>query len=138
VHHRIHRAGRHHDGQETRQHRSNSPPDHVILLVLPMRRTRFPHFDTALFGSWFLLLASCAGPNELARQAGAPGFWRGLLHGILAPVTFLISLFSDQVSMYEVHNSGHWYDLGFLVGLCAVLGGSAARRAAFKPKPPKA
>jgi len=86
----------------------------------------------------FLLLASCAGPNELAGPPGTAGFWRGLLHGILAPITFLISLFTDRVSMYEVHNSGRWYDLGFLVGICAVLGGSAARRAAFRPRKPQA
>ena len=86
--------------------------------------------------AFFLLLASCAGPNELIGHPGAAGFWRGLLHGILAPITFLISLFTGQVSMYEVHNSGAWYDFGFLVGLCAVLGGSAARRAAFKKQQP--
>lgn len=96
-----------------------------------MRRTRPRRFDIAFF---LLFLASCAGPNDLAGHPGAAGFWRGLLHGILAPITFLISLFTDRVAMYEVHNSGHLYDLGFLVGLCAVLGGSAARRAAFRPK----
>lgn len=100
--------------------------------MLTTARTR-----TSIAAALLLLLASCAGPNELARQAGAPGFWRGLLHGILAPITFLIGLFTDQVSMYEVHNSGHWYDFGFLIGICAVLGSGAARRAAFKPKPPQ-
>lgn len=88
-----------------------------------------------------LLLASCAGPSELAGHpdaAGATaGFWRGLLHGILAPITFLVSLFTDRVSMYEVHNAGAWYDFGFLVGLCAVLGG-AARRGAFRQRKPPA
>jgi len=88
--------------------------------------------------SFLLILMSCAGPNELAGHPGAAGFWRGLLHGILAPITFLISLFTDRASMYEVHNSGAWYDFGFLVGLCAVLGGSAARRAAFRKPPPPA
>jgi hypothetical protein len=82
-----------------------------------------------------LLLAawSCAGANDLAGHPNASGviagFWRGLWHGLVAPITFLVSLFTDRVSMYEVHNSGAWYDLGFLMGLCAVLGGGAARRA---------
>jgi hypothetical protein len=83
-------------------------------------------------------LASCAGANELAGTAGAAGFWRGLLHGIIAPITFLVSLFTDRVSMYEVHNSGGWYDFGFLMGIFAVLGGGAVRRAAFRQKPPQA
>jgi hypothetical protein len=101
-----------------------------------MRRTKALKFDIAFFQ--LALLLSCAGPNDLAGHPGAAGFWRGLLHGILAPITFLISLFTDKVSMYEVHNAGGWYDFGFLVGICAVLGSSAARRAAFKQKPPAA
>jgi hypothetical protein len=30
------------------------------------------------------------------------GFWLGLWHGIICPVTFLISLFNDNVNIYEV------------------------------------
>jgi hypothetical protein len=108
-----------------------------------MRRTEPADFDMALRRLSilaFALLLSCAGPNDLAGHLDAAGvtagFWRGLLHGVLAPITFLISLFTDRVSMYEVHNSGHWYDFGFLIGICAVLGGGAARRRAFRPPQP--
>jgi hypothetical protein len=41
-------------------------------------------------------------------------------------------LFSDNVSMYEVHNNGNWYNFGFLLGVGTVWGGggggAAARR----------
>lgn len=75
-----------------------------------------------------VLLAGCApGPNTAAGEAGADGeiagFWNGLWHGIIAPVTFVISLFRDAVSMYEVHNNGGWYDFGFLFGMMMILGG---------------
>lgn len=53
------------------------------------------------------------------------GFWLGLWHGISAPITFLISLVSPTIGVYEVHNNGHWYNFGFLVGASMVLGGSA-------------
>ncbi len=53
------------------------------------------------------------------------GFWLGLWHGMIAPVTFVISLFSSAVGIYEVHNNGGWYDAGFLLGLSICLGGSA-------------
>ena len=76
-----------------------------------------------------LLLAGCApGPNELVRTStgAAPGFWLGLWHGIIAPITFVISLFNGKVQMYEVHNNGNWYNLGFLLGMSIIFGGGGA------------
>jgi hypothetical protein len=44
----------------------------------------------------------------------------------------VISLFTDTVSVYEVHNNGGWYDFGFILGVSAFFGGggggSARRR----------
>jgi hypothetical protein len=53
------------------------------------------------------------------------GFWLGLWHGAIAPVTFLISVFSSHVGIYEVHNNGGWYHAGFLLGLTMSVGGCA-------------
>jgi len=77
-----------------------------------------------------ILLAACAaGPNPDVGTAGqggvVAGFWLGLWHGIIAPVTFVISLLTDDVSLYEVHNNGNWYDLGFFLGFGVLLGGGA-------------
>lgn len=46
-----------------------------------------------------------------------PGFWRGFWHGCIAPVTFFVSLFTDQVRIYAFPNTGRWYDLGFMLGI---------------------
>ncbi|HSU35745.1 MAG TPA: hypothetical protein VLJ88_08795 [Propionibacteriaceae bacterium] len=71
-----------------------------------------------------VMLSSCAaGPNALADGAGAAGFWLGLWQGLIIPITFIISLFSNQVSIYEVNNNGGWYDFGFMLGICAVFSG---------------
>ena len=69
-----------------------------------------------------LFLLGCApGPNVNLNTSGVDGnvagFWRGLWHGCICPITFVISLFSDSVSFYEVHNNGGWYDFGFLLGV---------------------
>ena len=77
-----------------------------------------------------LVLAACAaGENpEIGVAAGdgdIAGFWLGLWHGLIAPITFLISLFKDSVNVYEVHNSGNWYDFGFMFGAMIALGGSS-------------
>jgi hypothetical protein len=79
-----------------------------------------------------LLLAACAaGVNPEVGNAApdadaAAGFWLGLWHGIIAPVTFLISLFTDSVNLYEVHNNGNWYDFGFVLGAGILFGGGSA------------
>jgi hypothetical protein len=75
-----------------------------------------------------LLLAACtAGPNPEVDMAGPDGdiagFWSGLWQGFIAPITFFISLFTDNVNIYEVHNSGNWYDFGFVIGAGLLLSG---------------
>ena len=72
-----------------------------------------------------VLLAGCAaGPNPALDTGPDPaGFWLGLWQGFILPVSFVISLFTDQVSIYETQNSGNWYDLGYVLGLSMVLGG---------------
>lgn len=78
-----------------------------------------------------MMLAGCAaGANPDAGVAGpdgdVAGFWLGLWQGVIAPVTFVVSLFSDSVGIYEVHNSGGWYDFGYVLGLGAFVGGSSS------------
>ena len=82
-----------------------------------------------------LVLSACAaGPNPVLDSGPDPaGFWLGLWQGFILPVTFVISLFTDEVSIYESLNSGNWYDLGYVLGVTTVLGGGgggarAARR----------
>jgi hypothetical protein len=76
-----------------------------------------------------LIAAACtAGPNELRNQpdedGDVAGFWQGLWHGIISPFTFVISLFSKNITVYEVHNNGGWYTFGFLIGASMIFGGS--------------
>jgi hypothetical protein len=56
------------------------------------------------------------------------GFWMGLWHGMISIITFFISLFSSNVSVYEVHNSGGWYNFGFLLGLGAFAGAASSSK----------
>ncbi len=94
-----------------------------------------------LFGVIIILMvliaiSGCAaGPNELMdlpdTEGKIAGFWQGLWHGAISPFAFLVSLFSDNVHIYEAHNNGGWYNFGFLFGASVIFGGSgggAARR----------
>lgn len=80
------------------------------------------------FGVVLLLSACAAGVNPYVDVVSpdnevVAGFWRGLWHGIIAPITFIISLFTEKVSIYEVYNTGGWYDFGFVLGAGILFGG---------------
>jgi hypothetical protein len=73
-----------------------------------------------------------AGANSKYKQEGADpaGFWAGLWHGIIAPITFIVSLFSDGVRIYETNNNGRWYDFGFMLGIGAYASDREVQKAA--------
>ena len=81
-----------------------------------------------------LAVTGCAaGPNPALDTGPDPaGFFLGLWQGFILPVTFVVSLFTDSVSIYEVQNSGGWYDFGYVLGLVAVLGGGGGGSAAAR------
>ncbi len=62
--------------------------------------------------------------NSVDRAGDVAGFWSGLWHGFIVVFTFVVSLLSDNVSVYEVHNNGNWYNLGFVLGAMLFFGGS--------------
>jgi hypothetical protein len=65
------------------------------------------------------------GPNPTVNKADARGRVSGILlgiwHGVISPVTLVISFFNKNVQMYEVHNDGNQYNLGFLIGVAIVF-----------------
>lgn len=93
-------------------------------------------FRVALAGILICLLLaslSCApGPNDLEkttdREGRTAGFLKGIWHGLISPITFIISLFSRNVRFYEVHNNGGWYNFGFVLGAGLFLGGGILGR----------
>jgi hypothetical protein len=57
-------------------------------------------------------------PDESGRLAG---LGQGLWHGLIAPITLVSSFFNENIQMYEVHNNGNQYNLGFLIGVALVF-----------------
>jgi hypothetical protein len=75
-----------------------------------------------------LILTACApGLNTMEDKANpegeVAGFWQGLWHGFIALFTLVVSLFNENVSIYEVHNNGGWYNFGFILGVSIFFGG---------------
>jgi hypothetical protein len=85
----------------------------------------------------FSIKINAPGPNPLVNTPGTRGTVAGTLigiwHGIISPVTLIMSFINPSVQMYEVHNDGSQYNLGFLVGVALVflilgiIGGSRRR-----------
>lgn len=75
-----------------------------------------------------VLLSGCApGPNQAEntpnKEGVVAGFFAGLWHGLISPITFVISIFNRHVRLYEVHNNGGWYNFGFVLGAGLFLSG---------------
>jgi len=86
-----------------------------------------------------LFSASCVpGPNALEKtpngEGKIAGFWKGIWHGLLAPITFIVSIFSKSVRFYEVHNNGSWYNFGFVIGAGLFLSGGILGKKKSKRK----
>lgn len=55
--------------------------------------------------------------KDKLEKAQPAGFLAGLWHGMIAPFTFFVSIWDTTVSVYETHNNGRSYELGFILGL---------------------
>ena len=79
----------------------------------------------------FLLTFSLAGciPGDGTNTDVKPaGFLWGVWHGWLAPLSLIISIFNEDISIYEVNNVGFFYDLGYYMAVISGFGGIALSR----------
>ncbi len=82
-----------------------------------------------------IVLTGCvAGPTSRFTTGDPAGFAAGLWHGLLTPVTLIISFLNENIRMYEVNNVGPEYDLGYLMGLFILLSLPTSIRLAKKGK----
>ena len=65
---------------------------------------------------------------EQAMNLEKVGFWYGLWHGIILPISWFISLFSDSATIYAIYNNGGWYNFGFILGVGALGSSSSVKR----------
>ncbi|MDX1295864.1 MAG: hypothetical protein R3302_06345 [Sulfurimonadaceae bacterium] len=85
---------------------------------------------TRLWHSLVLLLAvmmltACTAGDVIFTEETPAGFWYGLWHGMISVITLIVHIFVDTVQVYEVNNTGGWYDAGFLLGVILVWSGSS-------------
>lgn len=75
-----------------------------------------------------ILITACM-PGSGHSNAGHPaGFFMGVWHGWIAPITLILGLFNSDIRVYEVVNTGWWYDFGFYIAIVGGFGGIAFSR----------
>ncbi len=75
-----------------------------------------------------LLLAACApGSGRFAADDPA-GFFTGIWHGWIAPITLIWQIFNSDIRVYEPFNTGWWYDFGFYIAIISGFGSLGLRR----------
>lgn len=60
------------------------------------------------------------GSYSVARPAGF--FW-GIWHGWIAPISLIGGIFNKNLRIYEVFNTGWAYDFGFYIAIISGFGG---------------
>ena len=83
-------------------------------------------FKLLMLIPFVLLLSSCTAGDVQFTQDNPAGFWYGLWHGIIAFISLIIHIFNENVAVYEINNTGGWYDFGFVLGAGVFLGGSGS------------
>lgn len=67
-----------------------------------------------------LIFVGCI-PGDGQHNSEKPaGFFWGIWHGWIAPISLIWSLFNPTIRIYEVNNAGWIYDFGFYL---AIVGG---------------
>lgn len=77
----------------------------------------------------FMLLNSCTAESHDLQQcinSNPKGFWFGLWHGMISPIIFIVSLFNENIEIYESNNNGGWYNFGYIIGCGMVFGGGSS------------
>lgn len=100
-----------------------------------MHRTLRYILVAVLLTAMLLFLLSGCIPGDGASSSSDPaGFFSGIWHGWIAPISLVVSLFSKNIRIYEPFNTGFWYDFGFYMAIISGFGGLTLSRRKKKKK----
>ncbi|MCG8498948.1 MAG: hypothetical protein MJB12_00875 [Firmicutes bacterium] len=70
-----------------------------------------------------VMLTGCVPGNGTYTASKPAGFFWGIWHGWIAPISLIMGLFNKSIRIYEVMNTGWWYDFGFYIAIISGFGG---------------
>lgn len=77
----------------------------------------------AMLLALMVLLSGCVPGDGTYTAQNQAGFLWGIWHGWVAPISLVIGLFNHDIRIYEINNSGWWYDLGYYLAVISGFGG---------------
>ncbi|WP_179013629.1 hypothetical protein [Paenibacillus sp. 79R4] len=77
----------------------------------------------AMLLALMVLLSGCVPGDGTYTAQNQAGFFWGIWHGWVAPISLVIGLFNHDIRIYEINNSGWWYDLGYYLAVISGFGG---------------
>ena len=69
-----------------------------------------------------MILSSCMPGDGTNTKEFPAGFFRGVWHGWLAPISLIMGIFDRNIRIYEVFNNGWAYDFGFYIAIIRGFG----------------
>ena len=70
-----------------------------------------------------LLISGCVPGDGSRSSESLAGFFSGIWHGWIAPISLIWGFFNSSIRVYEQFNSGWWYDFGFYIAIIGGFGG---------------
>ena len=75
-----------------------------------------------------ICLSGCVPGDGTNSNANPAGLFSGIWHGWIAPFSLVYSIFSEGTGIYEIHNNGFLYNLGYYAAIISGFGGLALFR----------
>jgi polyferredoxin len=75
-----------------------------------------------------IFLAGCIPGDDKHTPIKPAGFFWGIWHGWIAPISLIVQIFNNDIRVYERNNSGWWYDFGFYIAILGGFGGISLTR----------
>jgi len=70
-----------------------------------------------------LCFSGCIPGDGICTKDKPAGLLWGIWHGWVAPVSLIIGLFNSKIHLFEVNNTGWWYEFGFYIAIIGGFGG---------------
>jgi len=87
-----------------------------------------------LLVSLVFVISSCVPGGGSSSAEDPAGFFMGIWHGWIAPISLIWGIFNPDVGIYEVYNTGWWYDFGFYIAIVGGFGSFSFFRKKSKDK----
>ena len=85
-------------------------------------------FLVVVIALFIFTLTGCIPGDESYTAENPAGFLSGIWHGWISPFSLVLGFFDDNTRVYEVTNTGWWYDFGFYIAIISGFGSLSLSR----------